>query len=522
MTSKKHSPVTVRCAIYTRKSSEEGLEKNFSSLDAQREAALAYVQSQRHEGWKCLATRYDDGGFTGGNMDRPALKRLLVDIEGGKIDCVLCYKVDRLSRSLLDFARIIGIFETHHVAFVSITQQFNSATSIGRLVLNVLLSFAQFEREIISERTRDKIAATRRKGKWSGGLPLLGYDVDRTVPRLVVNRKEAARVRAIFDLYLEHRGLLPVVRELARRAWRTKTSVTRKGRKLGGRPFTKTNLHQLLINPTFTGKLRYKTEVHSGEHPAIVDPLKWQKVQELLHSNHHGGSRVPRNGSVSILKGLLRCRPCGCAMTPTHATKGGKRYRYYVCSSTLREGRECPSRSVPAGQMERIVMEQIAKLSQDPERLKAVLAEGSKQRRTRLSELEGSRRGMEQELARAKALFQNLLQESEPGDSKQSSASELEALRENIGHLERRLMEPEKQTLTFQHPLELDQAAQALEDLENQFGSRPVAEQARLIRLMVQRVDYDGGEGKLALTLDPAGLVAVVADQIQADEEKDL
>jgi site-specific DNA recombinase len=187
MTSKNHSSATVRCAIYTRKSTEEGLEQNFNSLDAQREAALAYIQSQRHEGWKCLPTRYDDGGFAGGNMDRPALQRLLADVETGQIDSVITYKVDRLSRSLLDFARIIGIFEKHHVAFVSITQQFNSATSMGRLVLNVLLSFAQFEREIISERTRDKIAATRRKGKWSGGIPLLGYDVDPQVLRLVVN-----------------------------------------------------------------------------------------------------------------------------------------------------------------------------------------------------------------------------------------------------------------------------------------------------------------------------------------------
>ncbi len=338
MTSKNHSSATVRCAIYTRKSTEEGLEQNFNSLDAQREAALAYIQSQKHEGWKCLPIRYDDGGFTGGNMDRPALKCLLADVEAGQIDCLVCYKVDRLSRSLLDFARIIGIFEKHHVAFVSITQQFNSATSMGRLVLNVLLSFAQFEREIISERTRDKIAATRRKGKWSGGLPLLGYDVDRTVPRLVVNPKEAARVRAIFDLYLEHQALLPVVRELERRDWRTKACVTCKGRKLGGKLFTKTSLHKLLTNATYAGKLRYKTELHKGEHPAIVDSLKWQKVQELLHGNHHRGPMSSRNGSGAILKGLLHCRPCGCAMTPTHATKGGKRYRYYVCSVAQKRG----------------------------------------------------------------------------------------------------------------------------------------------------------------------------------------
>src|SRR6516165_6376454 len=282
--------VAVRCAIYTRKSTEVGLEQNFNSLDAQREACLAYIQSQRHEGWKCLPARYDDGGFTGGNMDRPALKRLLADVEAGKIDCLVTYKIDRLSRSLLDFARIIGIFEQHHVSFVSITQQFNSATSMGRLVLNVLLSFAQFEREIISERTRDKIAATRRKGKWSGGLPVLGYDVDPQFLRLVVNAKEAARVRAIFDLYLEHEGLLPVVRELERRGWRTKAWVTRKGHKMGGQPFVKTNLHKLLTNPTYAGKLRYKKELHKGEHPAIVDPVKWQKVQELLQRRRHKGS----------------------------------------------------------------------------------------------------------------------------------------------------------------------------------------------------------------------------------------
>src|ERR1700720_3634314 len=204
MTRKNHSPVTIRCAIYTRKSTEVGLEQDFNSLDAQREAALAYIQSQRHEGWKCLPTRYDDGGFTGGNMDRPALKRLMADVEAGRIDCVIVYKVDRLSRSLLDFARIMEAFELHHVSFVSVTQQINSATSMGRLMLNVLLSFAQFEREIIGERTRDKIAASRRKGKWNGGLPILGYDVDPQTYKLVVNEAEAKRVRAIYELYMKY------------------------------------------------------------------------------------------------------------------------------------------------------------------------------------------------------------------------------------------------------------------------------------------------------------------------------
>ena len=219
---------------YTRKSTDEGLDQEFNSLDAQRESGEAYIASQRGAGWECLPDHYDDGGFTGGNMDRPALKRLMADIEAGKVDCVVVYKVDRLSRSLLDFARMMETFEKHHVSFVSVTQQFNTSTSMGRLVLNVLLSFAQFEREIISERTRDKIAAARRKGKWSGGMPLLGYDVDPRGSKLIVNEDEAARVRAIFELYLERQSMIATIEELDCRGWVNKRWTTRKGHERGG------------------------------------------------------------------------------------------------------------------------------------------------------------------------------------------------------------------------------------------------------------------------------------------------
>jgi site-specific DNA recombinase len=242
---KKAVKPTIRCAIYTRKSSEEGLDQEFNSLDAQREAAEAYIVSQKAEGWTAIADRYDDGGYSGGSMDRPALDRLLRDIDRGKIDCVIVYKVDRLSRSLLDFARIMERFDRHSVSFVSVTQQFNTTHSMGRLTLNILLSFAQFEREIIGERIRDKLAAQARKGKWTGGAPVLGYDVDRTgpSPRLVINAKEADRVREMFRMYLQEASLLPVVRELARRSWVNKRRETKKGRKLGGRPFDKATLY---------------------------------------------------------------------------------------------------------------------------------------------------------------------------------------------------------------------------------------------------------------------------------------
>ena len=245
----------VRCAIYTRKSTDEGLEQEFNSLDAQREAGEAYIASQKGEGWTCLQDRYDDGGFSGGNMDRPAMRRLLAGVEAGKIDCIVVYKVDRLSRSLLDFAKVMEILDAHHVSFVSVTQQFNTTSSMGRLTLNILLSFAQFEREIISERTRDKIAATRRKGKWSGGRPILGFDVDPRGGRLLVNEEEAARVRAIFELYLERQALIPTVKELEARGWRQKRWVTKKGREAGGKSFTKTSLYRFLTNVLYIGKV---------------------------------------------------------------------------------------------------------------------------------------------------------------------------------------------------------------------------------------------------------------------------
>jgi len=347
------TPAT-RCAIYTRKSSDEGLQQEFNSLDAQREAAEAYIASQKAEGWVCLPDRYDDGGFTGGNMDRPALQRLLADIEGGKIDCVVVYKVDRLSRSLMDFARIVEVFERHKVSFVSVTQHFNTTQSMGRLTLNILLSFAQFEREIIGERIRDKIAASRQKGKWTGGTPILGYDVDRSngSPRLIVNAAEASRVRQIFDLYLELGTLLPVVAELDRRGWRNKVWTTRHGRRRGGLPFDKGQLYRLLTNVLYMGKVTHKRAVYSGEHEAIVSEEVFQRVRQQLARNGRNGAVEGRNRHGALLRGLLYCKACGRAMSHTFTTRGNRRYRYYTCTNAAKRGRAtCLSRSLPAGEV---------------------------------------------------------------------------------------------------------------------------------------------------------------------------
>jgi site-specific DNA recombinase len=354
----------LNCAIYTRKSTEEGLEQEFNTLDAQRESAECYIKSQEAEGWVCLPDHYDDGGYTGGNMERPALKRLLADIEAGKVDCVVVYKVDRLSRSLMDFAKMLEVFERKRVAFVSVTQQFNTTNSMGRLMLNVLLSFAQFEREIISERTRDKMAAARRKGKWVGGLAPLGYDIDPVARRLKVNEDEASRVRSIFELYLEVGSIVSTLKEIDRREWRNKRSITKKGKERGGRHFDKSSLFKLLTNMAYIAKIRYKEEVHNGEHEPIVPVELWDRVQKLLKHNGKTGGVAVRNKFGALLKGLVRCVCCDCAMTPNHTTKAGnKRYRYYVCSSAQKRGwHTCPSKSIPAKQIEDFVVSQVKKI----------------------------------------------------------------------------------------------------------------------------------------------------------------
>jgi site-specific DNA recombinase len=459
----------VRCAVYTRKSTEEGLEQEFNSLDAQRESAEAFIRSQTHEGWTCLPERYDDGGFTGGNMQRPALQRLLADIAAGRIDLVVCYKVDRLSRSLLDFAKMMETFEQHGVSFVSITQQFNSATSMGRLVLNVLLSFAQFEREIIAERTRDKMAATRRKGKWSGGTPVLGYDLDPRGRRLHVNEDEAAQVRAIFAWYLEHQALLPVVQELARRGWVGKCWQTRHGRPRGGRPFDKTSLYRLLTNVLYAGKVRYKDEIHDGEQPALIDADTFARVQALLQS--HGPEVGPPSTHrvTALLKGLLRCVPCDCAMTPAHTTrKGGLRYRYYTCVRAQKSGwQSCPSKSIPAAPIEQLVIEQIQRLGRDPRVLEQLLTTVRQQDEARVAEWESERIGLERDLLRGQSEARKLLAEVGAGTSSSAAVTRLAELQARLAQVEQRLTRLRGQMEALQQE-RLDEAAaqEALSGLE--------------------------------------------------------
>ena len=495
----------IRCAIYTRKSTAEGLEQEFNSLDAQREAGEAFISSQRGEGWICLPDQYDDGGFTGGNMERPALKRLMSDIKAGRVDCVVVYKVDRLSRSLLDFTQIMGRLEKHGVSFVSVTQQFNTTSSMGRVTLTILLSFAQFEREIISERTRDKIAATRRKGKWSGGRPVLGFDVDPGGGRILVNEEEATKVRAIFDLYLEHQSLIATVEQRDLCRWTNKQWTTRKGKQSGGKPFAKSSVYRLLTNVLYIGRVTYKDEIHEGEQPAIVDEEIYHKVGRLLKINGMTGGRDVRNRFGAILKGLVNCVPCGCAMVPTHTTKKTRRYRYYVCSSAQKRGwHSCPSKSIPAGEIEKFVVDQIKCIGSDPALLAETLAVARAEATSRIRELEMEKRSLERDLRRSSGQLSKLAgvvaSDDVATDRMADLQDRLEGGQQRASQIKTELIGLERQLI------DEDEAARVLTAFDPVWETLSIREQAHVLRLLVQRVDYDGAKGTVSVTFQPLGI----------------
>ncbi len=345
----------LRCAVYTRKSSEEGLEQEFNSLDAQREACEAYIASQKAEGWLLVPDRYDDGGISGATLERPALQRLLADIEAHRVDVVVVYKIDRLSRALMDFSKLVEIFDRNSVTFVSITQSFNTTTSMGRLTLNILLSFAQFEREVIGERIRDKFAASRKKGMWMGGFVPLGYDVkDR---KLVVNKPEASTVRMIFERFVKIGSATELVRALRTESIRGKQ----------GKLVDKGYVYKLLNNRVYIGEAVHKGTAYPGEHKAIIARTLWDRVHVVLRESPRKRAAHTRAQTPSLLKGLI-FGPTGRAMTPAHTRKGGKLYRYYVSTDVLkRDAQACTVRRVPAAEIESAVVDQLRGLLRTPE-----------------------------------------------------------------------------------------------------------------------------------------------------------
>jgi site-specific DNA recombinase len=352
-------PTIRRCAIYTRKSSEEGLDQAYNSLAAQRDACAAYIASQKHEGWILVPKAYDDGGFSGGNLQRPALEELMQDIGNGEIDIIVVYKIDRLTRSLADFAKLTEVLDRHNVSFVAVTQQFNTSTSMGRLTLNVLLSFAQFEREVAGERIRDKIAASKRRGMWMGGHPPLGYEVKAR--KLVVVPEEAETVRRLFRRYLELRSVQPLRMELASSGMQSKRRVLQDGSVVGGVTFSRGALYSILKNPLYCGLIQHKGECFSGEHEPIVDENLFVAVQRVLERQGPGDEARRKLASPALLKGMVFDAQ-GERLQPTHCSKGRTKYRYYTSKSLLKEGRSQATGGfrVPAPDLEMIVIRSLA------------------------------------------------------------------------------------------------------------------------------------------------------------------
>lgn len=507
----------IRCAIYTRKSTEERLDLEFNSLDAQRAAAESFIASQKSEGWVCLPKHYDDGGFSGGNLDRPAYNELMKDIEAGEIDCVIVYKVDRLSRSLFDFAQTMKTFDKHGVSFVSVTQQFNTTNSMGRLTLNILLSFAQFEREIISERISDKIAAQRQKGLWCGGQQVLGYDVDRSSasPKLVVNAPEAEMVREIFDSYLKLRSLLPVVVKLEQLGWANKKWLTRKGRYKGGRPFDKCSVYAMLTNSIYVGKIRHKDKIYDGQHEPIVEQQIFDAVQLQLKEHGRGKGQRLVNRHNALLKGLLYCPACGYAMVHCPTKKKSKVYRYYVCQTAIKRGHiQCRTGSLPAPKIEAAVIDSIRCIVDDMGVRRAILEQSERLLQQHQQRHELQLRQLTAQRSRDESELKRTAFDGESGDlfeaRRQDLRLRLDKIRIQTAEVEKAL-EHLKQCRFGPSDVE-----EAVSDFDRLWSILRAKERVQLMELLVSRVEYDRFEGSLSITYHSTAISALKQNEDEA------
>jgi site-specific DNA recombinase len=491
------APTTVRCAIYTRKSTEEGLGQDFNSLDAQRDAGEAYIRSQAGEGWTLLPDQYDDGGYTGANMERPALRRLLTDVQAKKVDCVMVYKVDRLSRSIRDFAKIMEILDKHGATFVSVTQHFNTTTSLGRLTLNILLSFAQFEREIISERTRDKQVLARKRGKWTGGHLPLGYDLEAGC--LVINTEEASRVRQIFEWYLEGQTVYGIVAKCGDHGWHNKQWTTKDGNVYGGHPMRKCHVYNMLANPLYAARIRADDEVVAANHARTVDDRTFDLVQEKLKENTRNPGTQHRPNTEALLRGLLYCSCCGSAMSPSYSTSKHRRYRYYVClRANQRSGDGCTTRAVSAPVVEEAVIESVRRFALAPE----VVEEAARAARLRLTEelnrYREELKGVNVQVRNAKS---QLVRAAELDPTREAGLRELivvgdakaEELRKAVARGER---------IRFDGSM----VRQHLGNFDEVWRTMTIEQQVRLLRQLVERVGYDARGDKVKVTYNSNGI----------------
>lgn len=476
-----------RVAIYTRQSVADDLE--FGSLQAQRQSVEAYVASQ--PGWTALTERYDDHGFSGGTTDRPAFQRLLADVKAGRVDIVAAYKLDRLSRSILDFSSILDLFDRHGVAFVSTTQQIDTSSSMGKLMQNIMASFAEFERQVISERTRDKMAATRRRGEWTGGNVPLGYDV--VEKKLIVNEREAERVRGLFDEYLRIQSPTAVAQEANRRGWRTKT----------GRKFDAPAIRRIIANRLYIGEVCYHgKEIIPGVHDAIVERAIWDAAQQVQVKRP---SSKPRNRWSAELAGLLKCGRCGGAYIHTHTGRGSTRRRYYACSTLQKQGAAaCPGSRVSAPDVERLVVEQIRTIGQNPELLREVLAAvehevESGETTQRVQALEADRKA-------AKKRRTSLLRSIERGDASEATLDALTKVEDELQRLTRSVAEARgEQSFIEGAGLDAPDLQRMLSDFDPLWESMTTHERGELLSELLDAVVYDSATDEIELKLRPTG-----------------
>jgi site-specific DNA recombinase len=493
-------------------STDEQAALEYNSLQAQEDICKTYLGMRSRdlaaqENWEHAQT-YVDSGLSGGTLERPALRRLIQDVEAGGIQIVVVYKIDRLSRSIGQFYQVWNVLERMGVDLVSATQDLNTTTSQGKLMLNMLLSFGQFEREQIGERTRDKVAAARRNGRWTGGTPTLGYDVDPKGGRLVVNQDETVLVREIFRLYLQAPSLTKIVKELTQRGWRRKTWTRRDGTLREGSDFDKPSLLRLLKNPLYAGKVHHRGTLYPGEHEAIVDDATWSRVQVHLRHNGSTGGKDVRNKHGAILKGLIRCAACGSAMTHSFTRKGNVLYRYYVCVSRLKKGAHaCPDGKIAAHEAERQVVDRIREIGNDPELIAEVVQQAKSQLDDRRVALEVEQRQLGNDLKRERASLRRLA----AGHSRDGDASAVTARLAGIQHrietVERRLVTV-GQNLDSAKRQAIDerQVAAALSAFDSVWGALVPAEQARILGLLIERIAYDGGTQAIELVLRPGGI----------------
>lgn len=502
------APATFRCAIYTRVSTDEQAALEYNSLLAQEEICKTYIAIRAKDPsadrtWIHAGT-YSDAGYSGGTLDRPELKCLLRDVGDGLIDTVIAYKIDRLSRSIGQFYQVWHVLERHGVDFASATQDFNTGTSQGKLMLNMLLSFAQYERELVSERTRDKIAAARRRGLMSGGVPVLGYDfVDG---RLVVNDEEAEFVCEIFRIYLERLSLTATVQELDRRGWTTKTWTRKAGGVREGRAFNKVTLYNLLRRPQYAGFVPHRGKLFPAQHEAIVDKAIWERANAHLRRNGSTGGKESRNKHGALLRGLLRCAVCGSPMGHSFTTKkNGVRYRFYRCGRNAKRGSfACPGGSVSAQEVERRVVERIREIGKDP----ALVAEVVRQARGQMDErrvvLEAEQRQLAKDLKRERASLRRLA--ASPGQNADTS-TRLTAIQQRIEKVEGRLVTVAQELDSAkQRVIDERRVASALSAFDSVWDALIPAEQARILGLLTQKIAYDARTQTLELALRPGGI----------------